>query len=200
MDYWCHICKRETEITPQHFCTHCQKNFIEEIEEPDQHPRNFTAYYVNSRGHIHSDFIFMPSIRSLRPVNSSNETDPSFDAILHQIMMNDQNRYGPPPAAKETVSSLKEILITQETINARGILNKGVDEFGAKIDNEKVIIECPVCKDEFGTNEVAIDMPCQHLFHKNCIVAWLDTHNNCPTCRFELPTDDPDYEARRGRK
>jgi len=30
-----------------------------------------------------------------------------------------------------------------------------------------------------------------------CALAWLSKHSTCPSCRFELPTDDESYETTR---
>ncbi|KAK1607313.1 hypothetical protein QYE76_030986 [Lolium multiflorum] len=55
--------------------------------------------------------------------------------------------------------------------------------------------ECAVCKDGVAAGERVKRMPCSHRYHEGCIVPWLQVRNSCPLCRFELPTDDPRYEA-----
>jgi len=46
--------------------------------------------------------------------------------------------------------------------------------------------ECPICKDNFEVGNKMLSMPCNHNFHKDCIVKWLEMHNNCPVCRSQL--------------
>ena len=206
MEYWCHICKREIEISEHFNCLLCQKPFVEQIEPPehaDEHPRAFVPYIWGSRGRMVTELVFMSShrpFRSFRSLGEQGEPDSSFDALIHYLMQNDSNRYGPPPASKESLTSLPEVIISEQTIFLRGTRHHGVDEFGCQIDQSKTMIECSVCKEELNVGDFAVSMPCNHLFHKICILSWLEAHNNCPVCRMELPTDDVDYEARKLRK
>ncbi|KAG9155398.1 hypothetical protein Leryth_017928 [Lithospermum erythrorhizon] len=53
---------------------------------------------------------------------------------------------------------------------------------------------CPICLEEFldyGTSSLGC-MPCNHIFHQQCIVGWLRKSHYCPLCRFEMPTSPTD--------
>ncbi|CAH1992467.1 unnamed protein product [Acanthoscelides obtectus] len=68
------------------------------------------------------------------------------------------------------------------------------------LPNEKIVeegrrLQCPVCLKDHVKDETPKRMPCKHLFHNECIMPWLAKTNSCPLCRYELPTDDEDYEA-----
>ena len=60
---------------------------------------------------------------------------------------------------------------------------------------EKVTIEdcdtmkmCVICQVEFNHGMEVTKMPCNHLYHQECIVQWLETSHMCPTCRHPMPT------------
>lgn len=103
---------------------------------------------------------------------------PGLEQLIQQLSENDPNRHGPPPAAKSAVEGLKCVEITNDMI-------------------ECDYSQCAVCMESFEGGEEAKQMPCKHLFHSDCILPWLEMHNSCPVCRFELPTDDEDYENRK---
>lgn len=103
----------------------------------------------------------------------------SFENILDFIMRNDPNVYGTPPAGENSIKNLPKIKFSKDSVK------------------EENLRECSVCKEEFEEATEVVKMPCNHLFHQECLLTWLKMHNSCPTCRFELPTDNEDYERRK---
>ncbi|KAK8712557.1 hypothetical protein V6N13_147794 [Hibiscus sabdariffa] len=51
----------------------------------------------------------------------------------------------------------------------------------------KGALECAVCLNEFEDDETLRLIPkCDHVFHPECIDAWLSSHTTCPVCRADL--------------
>lgn len=44
--------------------------------------------------------------------------------------------------------------------------------------------ECTICLEIIGSRNVRA-LPCGHLFHEECISAWLSDHQTCPYCRSQ---------------
>jgi E3 ubiquitin-protein ligase RNF115/126 len=90
---------------------------------------------------------------------------PGLDILLQRLAESDLNRSGTPPAKKEAVEALP-------TVNIQEVLG------------------CSVCLEDFEMGTEAKEMPCQHKFHSQCILPWLELHSSCPICRFQLPTEE----------
>ncbi|UIZ26989.1 hypothetical protein KXD40_001802 [Peronospora effusa] len=141
---------------------------------------NPVEVYVSELGEGGDPVEILNALGGMFPMLTGNSGDYAFGNmanVINQLMQNDQNRHGAPPAAKEIVEQLPKVKITQNEVDGSA--------------------ECTVCKDFFAVDDEVHRLPCEHSFHPDCILPWLKQHNSCPLCRFELPTDDPDYERRR---
>lgn len=59
----------------------------------------------------------------------------------------------------------------------------------------KSILECAVCLNEFEDEETLRLLPnCYHVFHPECIDAWLAFRTTCPVCRTNLKTKLPEIK------
>lgn len=104
-----------------------------------------------------------------------------YDTLFGQFVEN-ENSKGSPPAAKTAVENLPLVELKMENVLT-----------------EEVVV-CAVCKDKFSMEEKVRKLPCGHYYHDDCILPWLNIRNTCPVCRYELPTDDPDYERRKSQR
>lgn len=194
-NYWCYMCKKEfvkifiedSEIQ----CPVCKDTLCEELGEVNEGQISAQEYIpYNNDINANQDQETVIAIDTensslieliLNLVNMNYENE-EIENILNYIMQNDSNRYGTPPASKKEVEKLMKYDITQKLLNELGLEN-----------------ECAVCKEEFIVGSQGLILPCKHYFHQDCLLPWLNEHNSCPVCRFELLTDDEDYEKKKGR-
>ena len=52
-----------------------------------------------------------------------------------------------------------------------------------KIDNN---LECIICLNIFKNGDKISTLPCQHIFHYNCLKKWIYEKRSCPLCKAEI--------------
>ncbi|XP_072848578.2 E3 ubiquitin-protein ligase Praja-2 isoform X1 [Pogona vitticeps] len=81
-----------------------------------------------------------------------------------------------PPASKESIDCLPQIIITED-------------------HNDKAVGQeqcCAICCSEYIKEEIVTELPCHHYFHKPCITLWLQKSGTCPVCRHVLASGLPE--------
>ncbi|KAK1296831.1 E3 ubiquitin-protein ligase CIP8 [Acorus calamus] len=217
--YWCHQCSKSVTIeSSDHvICSDCGSGFVELLSVrpasasavPNLTSRFAQIVHLLNQHSLDSDAISLEDIRqqirdATREISTAREVRQVMRELIHvnraaiggsrrnygdyvedwryEEVLRDlqesaagEGKKGPPPASKEAVAALTDVVLTAAE-------------------------ECAVCKEEMKVGETARRMPCEHPYHGDCIVTWLESRNSCPVCRLELPTDDADYEAERERR
>ncbi|KAL9642503.1 hypothetical protein ABK040_011070 [Willaertia magna] len=135
-----------------------------------------------------STFTIFPNVVNPQNLNNNNNyntnnSNPFFfnmNDILNQSYQQymQQQINKTTPTSNKTINELPSFQLTKER-------KEIMHQCGEHCDHS-----CSVCICDFEEGENLIRLPCGHLFHKDCIMPWIKDHNSCPTCRFELPTDD----------
>ncbi|KAM7276516.1 hypothetical protein ACFE04_018382 [Oxalis oulophora] len=116
-------------------------------------------------------------------VNMLQELVDNIDTMIPELLEDVNATPRVPPASKEVVAMLPVTTLTDEII--------------AKLEKDA---ECAICKENLVAGDKMQELPCRHTFHPPCLKPWLDEHNSCPICRYELKTDDYAYESWKERE
>ena len=70
--------------------------------------------------------------------------------------------------------------------------DKCLEQLKEKVLEEKIEGMCMICFDEFDVEQTVLELPCKHLYHKDCISPYFKEHSNkCPICRCEVGKSKP---------
>ncbi|XP_065518787.1 E3 ubiquitin-protein ligase Praja-2 isoform X1 [Lathamus discolor] len=97
------------------------------------------------------------------------------NALAHLGLLGFEFDEAHPPATKETIDSLPQIVITND--------QDGQEQ------------HCIICCCEYVENEIITELPCHHLFHRTCVTLWLQESGTCPVCRHVLAPVPPEAAA-----
>lgn len=63
-------------------------------------------------------------------------------------------------------------------------------------DESTVEHSCPICLGGYKKGDMlSASKHCPHMFHKECILQWLEKHAECPLCRVKMITDNEMNQA-----
>ncbi|XXG51344.1 hypothetical protein AAC387_Pa02g5140 [Persea americana] len=219
--FWCHECDMSVSLffpsPPPLLCPHCQGDFLEHmdsspssspphdpnlnpnpnanpspnpnpnnlLDDPSSSPHPNLPFYDSDSDSSPPNFPYpsdsFPTAATVRASRDHLLSSPYLDRLIHHLDTDpDVNPRRSSPAAKSSVESIPTIKITAAVLSASDPLL------------------CAVCKDEFVVDVEAKQLPCNHIYHGDCILPWLSQHNSCPVCRFRLPTDEQDRRRRYG--
>ena len=57
-------------------------------------------------------------------------------------------------------------------------------------------MDCPICL-EAGKDSIIVKTECNHYFHKECLLEWLNVTKSCPMCRMDLRNTEYNVKYKR---
>jgi hypothetical protein len=178
--FFCHACHRIFPLggvrSPQdYYCPHCQSTFLEELNEVSRHNDILSLGGGSAHSHLSSE-------QNLRISNATAmlrllETQLREELEQLQVAFEAANVHmtnGSISKAKMTklmLGKLRKTPLSLDTVCSQP--------------------SCPICSEDFALGSEAVKLPCGHLFHRVCVLHWLDMKQNCPICRTSISNDMP---------
>ena len=193
------INRRENNIVKYKKKYEDQLNIIKSLElilseqkKQTKNNNNTSKTDINNK-HINDIDLINDLLAKEIEINEIENLDNSFDenfeedfaikAVDQQIM--DELYPNPDAMSYEQLLQLED---NMGNVN-KGLNKNQIDKLpDVKYDKNKYSenYQCIICMEEFENNENVKLLPCEHIFHKNCIKQWLLKQKTCPFCKAEI--------------
>jgi len=131
------------------------------------HPSALSTFFNRQRGVQNTDES-VPRTQQERDVETTRDTQSSPNMMPDQTINESNEVDFAPNLDNRTNQEMRECIEK----------NLQTKDFSARF--------CSICFDEFDAKEnitISRNPECSHIFHRSCIMAWLEGHDNCPICR-----------------
>lgn len=184
---WCIVC----------LCWNARKQDLERLELASPQSRIGATSHLNNDATGASRPGVRPSVPSglLNSNDNANAKEARRDKIRNNLVF---QRILSLPSCKE-----------QEVFFHRSDDSTGVDKEEI-LTSEKPIkdqLTCSICLEEYVVGDLVVRLKrnntgdttndgsranaCKHCFHEDCILEWLESHDECPLCRVNMLTATP---------
>lgn len=72
------------------------------------------------------------------------------------------------------------------TTNEQSTINIEPKKYSEIDNNLHSQNECPICLEEFKSDDVVYKLECNHNYHKSCLDTWFVRQNSCPMCKKNI--------------
>mmetsp|Transcript_18955 Transcript_18955/g.29732 ORF Transcript_18955/g.29732 Transcript_18955/m.29732 type:complete len:216 (-) Transcript_18955:5-652(-) len=124
--------------------------------------RNLPIQLRNARRGVELSFSFVTDGRTVLPLENF------LQAIQHG------SEPTMTPASPELIAQLREKARPAQEFN----------DFFRHVDGD-VDNQCTICLGPMIEREMVTSLGCNHFFHLNCLLSWLEQQHTCPVCRAE---------------
>ena len=117
----------------------------------------------------------IPSSRRTRPqtiieINSSIENNALIVVRQHLI--------------SETIATIVQSSLSSSENNHPILTADIIAQTMQYSPNENHPSQCAICLGDFHRSDFLLQLTCKHIYHRDCLLHWLQTHYRCPYCRF----------------
>ena len=136
------------------------------------------------------------NINNIRNINNNVRELNTLFSLMHNNINNQQrnnnnNNNSSDSDSDDSESSGEKEKINKAKLRERLILEldefqfKNVRKFVNK-DGKNLDDTCSICLEKFDSIDIIKELPCEHIFHKKCLLKWLNKSDLCPLCKNDL--------------